>query len=182
MAAPEYVPRPKDDQPRVYESAPWLSDSWYADRPADLEGPQPFGPRLGYPGPDQGYALKLARQFEDKLVLTPGEHATDVIAGCVEIANKRASLFGRAPVIHDLTVAFSLWGFLGEADPELVRLRKRYFQAVGEASHYSERRRVVDVVPVAALKLPLADFAKVIEQDPKRETLFKRRATAASDG
>ena len=27
---------------------------------------------------------------------------------------KRASLFGRAPVVHDLTVAFTLWGFLDD--------------------------------------------------------------------
>src|SRR5690606_35188820 len=119
MAAPEYVPQPKDDAPRTYESPPWRPESWFADRPADLDGPQPYGPRLGYPGPDQGYALKLARRFEGKLVLTPGEDEEDAIIGCVEVANKRASLFGRAPIVHDLTVAFALWGFLSEADPEL---------------------------------------------------------------
>ena len=37
------------------------------------------------------------RQFEGKLVLTPGESEADAIVGCVEIANKRSSLFGRAP-------------------------------------------------------------------------------------
>jgi hypothetical protein len=172
------VPRPKDEQPRVYESPPWRPEPWFADRPADLDGPQPHGPRLGYPGPDQGYALKLAEQFRGKLVLTPGEDEDDAIAGCVEIANKRASLFGRAPVIHDLTVAFTLWGFLAEADPELVRLRKRYFQAIALPAHYSERRRVADVVPIAALKLSPSEFAELVEQDPKREKFFKRRTGA----
>jgi hypothetical protein len=181
MAAPEYVPTPKDDYPRVYESPPWRPEPWFADRPADLEGPQPLGPRMGYPGPDQGYAFKLARHFDDKLVLTPGEDRDDVVAGCVEIANKRASLFGRAPVIHDLTIAFMLWGFLSEADPELVRLRRKYFQTVALPSHYSERRRVADVVPVAALRLSLEAFARAIEQDPKRERLFKRRTRAAAE-
>jgi hypothetical protein len=133
---------------------------------------------MGYPGPDQGYALKLARRFEGKLVLTPGEHEADAIAGCVEVANKRASILGRAPVIHDLTVAFMLWGFLTEADPELVRLRSKYFQAVAHPSHYSERRRIADVVPVAALRMTAAEFAKVVDQDPKREKFFKRRANA----
>ncbi len=175
MAAPEYVPRPKDEHPRVYESPPWRPEPWFSDRPADLAGTQPHGPRLGYPGPDQGYALKLARQFEGKLVLTPGEHEDDAIVGCVEIANKRAALFGRAPVIHDLTMAFRLWGFLTEADPELVRLRRKYFQAVSNPAHYSERRRVADVVPVAALRMTPAEFAKMIDQDPKREKFFKRR-------
>jgi hypothetical protein len=175
MAAPEYVPRPKDDHTRTYESPPWRSDAWFADRPGDLEGLQPHAPRMGYPGPDQGYALKLARQFEGKLVLTPGEHEDDAIAGCVEVANKRASIQGRAPVIHDLTVAFMLWGYLAEADPELVRLRSKYFQAVAHPSHYSERRRIADVVPVAALKMTMAEFAQAVDQDPKRERFFKRR-------
>jgi hypothetical protein len=180
MAAPEYVPNPEHDHSRVYESPPWLPEPWFADRPADLDGPQPLGPRLGYPGPDQGYALKLARHFEGKLVLTPGEDEDDVIAGSVEIANKRASLLGRAPVIHDLKIAFTLWGYLDAADPELVRLRKKYFQAISDPNHYSDRRRVADVVPVAALKLSPEEIAKIAEQDPKRETLFKRRAAAAS--
>ena len=180
MAAPEYVPRPKDDNPRIYESPSWHAEPWFSDRPGDLDGAQPHGPRLGYPGPDQGYALKLARQFEGKLVLTPGEHEKDAIVGCVEIANKRASLFGRAPVIHDLTMALTLWGFLAEADPELVRLRRKYFSAVSNPADYSERRRVADVVPVAALRMTPAEFAQLIDQDPKREKFFRRRNAAPS--
>jgi hypothetical protein len=180
MAAPEYVPQPKDDHPRVYESPPWRAEPWFADRPGDLRGPQPHGPRLGYPGPDQGFALLLARRFEGRLVLGPGEDENDVIAGCVEIANKRASLAGRAPVIHDLTVAFTVWGYLAEADPELVRLRKRYFQAVANPLHYSERRRVVDVVPVAVLQMSPADLQKAVANDPRRERIFKRRSSSGS--
>src|SRR5439155_31489 len=75
---------------------------WKADRPADLRGGQPRGPMFGDPGPDQGYALVLARRFEDRLQLTEGEHREDVVAGCVGVANKRSSLLGRAPVIYDL--------------------------------------------------------------------------------
>ena len=180
MAAPEYVPRPKDDNPRTYESPSWHAEPWFSDRPGDLDGAQPHGPRLGYPGPDQGYALKLARQFEGKLVLTSGEHEKDALVGCVEIALKRASLFGRAPVIHDLTMALMLWGFLAEADPELVRLRRKYFAAVSNPVDYSERRRVADVVPVAALRMTPAEFAQMIDQDPKREKFFRRRNTAPS--
>jgi hypothetical protein len=179
MAAPEYVPKPKDDRPRVYESPPWRPEGWYADRPGDLDGPQPHGPRLGYHGPDQGYILKLARQFEGKLVLTPGEHEEDALAGCCAVANKRASLFGRAPIIHDLTMALTLWGFLAEADPELVRLRKRYFAGVAETHHYMERRRVADVVPVAVLRLTPQALAKACDDDPTREKIFKRRKTAS---
>lgn len=180
MAAPEYVPKPKNEQARSYQSPPWRPEPWLAQRPAELGGSQPKGPRLGYQGPDQGYALKLARRFEGKLVLTPGEDEQDAIAGCVAVANKRASLFGRAPVIHDLTVAFTIWGFLEEADPELVRLRKRYFQGVSQPHHYSERRRIADVVPASTLKLPHDQLRRIAESDPKREKLLRRRQAAES--
>ena len=41
MAAPEYVPRPKAEKSRVYESPPWADDSWYQDRPAEIMTGQP---------------------------------------------------------------------------------------------------------------------------------------------
>ena len=57
---------------------------------------QPKGDLLGSQGPDQGFAIKLARSLEAQLELTKNEHASDVIAGCVAVALKRASAFGRA--------------------------------------------------------------------------------------
>ena len=76
---------------------------------------------LGSAGPDQGYALRLARLMSDQLRLLPGEHLEDVIAGGIEIAMKRAARFGRAPVRADAELAFTLWGFLGDPpDDELV--------------------------------------------------------------
>jgi hypothetical protein len=154
MAAPDYVPRPKAEKARVYESPPWGGDSWMADRPGDLRAGQPLGPRMGYPGPDQGFMLKLVRRFEGQLSLAPGEHEEDAIAGCCAVAMKRSALFGRAPVIHDLTIAFTVWGFLSpQPDPELVKMRKPLFEEVRNPHHYSELRRVVDLVPVAVLKL-----------------------------
>jgi hypothetical protein len=180
MAAPEYVPKPKDESARTYESPQGAPEAWLADRPAELDGPQPHGPRMGYPGPDQGYTLKLVNLFHDKLVLTPGEDAADVIAGCVAVANKRASLAGRAPVVHDLTVAFTIWGYLAEADAELVRLRSKYFRAVSNSHHYSERRRIADVVPAAALQMPVDALMRLADSDPRREKILRRRQPAAT--
>jgi hypothetical protein len=182
MAAPEYVPKPKYEQVHSYESPPWRPEHWFPRRPGELDGPQPRGPRLGHPGPDQGYALKLARRFEGRLVLTPGEDEQDAIAGCVAVANKRASLFGRAPVIHDLTVAFTIWGFLEEADPDLVQLRKRYFQGVAHPHHYTERLRIADLVPVSTLKLPPDQLRRLAVSDPKREKLLGRSEPTAVAG
>jgi hypothetical protein len=166
MAQPDYVPTPTADEPRVYVSPPWRPDSWMADRPAELDGRQPTGPRLGSPGPDQGYALKIAEPFRERLVLTAGESADDALGGCIAIAMRRASIFGRAPTVHDLTVAFSLWGFLGEAPAELTDRRRELFAGVGHLHHYMERRAIVDGAPEELLRLPHAEVAALPSNDP----------------
>src|SRR3954462_15719101 len=102
---------------RAYRSTPRRPERWIADRPGDMDE-QPRGDRLGTPGPDLGYALKLIRQFEGKLHLDPGENTDDVVAGCVAIAMKRASLFGRAPTVHDIRMALTLWGYLDDSPPK----------------------------------------------------------------
>lgn len=152
MAAPDYVPTSPGDDVRSYESPPRRPDSWRADRPGDLGGLHPRGDRLGNPGPDQGYAMTLAGRFADTLHLAEGEHERDALAGACAVALKRASLFGRAPVLHDLTVALTIWGFLGEAPPELVELRRPLFQEVSSAHHYGDQRRIADLVPVEVLR------------------------------
>jgi hypothetical protein len=153
VAAPEYVPQPALPNVRSYTSPPRRAGSWKPDRPGEVTGRQPHGPRLGSPGPDQGYVLVLAHRFEGRLYLTDGEHEADAIAGCVGVALKRAALFGRAPVLHDLTVAFTIWGFLREAPDELVALRKPLFEEVVNPNHYPEQRRIVDMVPAEALRM-----------------------------
>lgn len=155
MAAPEHVPVKPGQQVRTYGSPPRRSDSWLPDRPADFadEHRQPHGDLLGSPGPDQGYALKLARLVEPELCLAEGEHARDALAGIVAIGLKRASLHGRAPVIHDLRVAATLFGYLDPAaDPVLVRLRRELFEEVGHFHHYTELRGIVDLVPADVLR------------------------------
>jgi hypothetical protein len=156
MAAPEYVPLKRvDPAHRSYTSPDYVPDPWRPDRPGELEGGQPRGARLGNQGPDQGFALLLAERFGDRLRLTPGEHADDVIQGCVSIALRRASLFGRAPMVHDLTIAFTIWGFLDDAAPAaLVALRTKAFEGLGHtAHHYDELRRLVDGVSEATLRM-----------------------------
>ena len=151
MAAPEYVPVSLNELPRLKETIP-APGHWKADRPADLRGPgQPRGAKFGNQGPDQGYALTLARRFEDRLQLAEGEHKEDAVAGCVGVATKRASLFGRAPVIYDLELAFTLWGFLGTPPDYLVEFRKPLFE--GARHHYWDQRHIAGVVPDETLRL-----------------------------
>ena len=113
MAAPEYVPVKVTDKARSYESPDHVPAPWTADRPGDLDAlQQPEGRYHGDIGPDQGYALVLVKRFHGRLHLAEHEHEEDAMAGCVAVAMRRASLFRRAPVIHDLDIAFTVWGFL----------------------------------------------------------------------
>ena len=155
MAAPEYVPTDQLARLRAYRSNPRRPEPWLARRPGEIEGEQPRGDRFGSPGPDLGFALKIARTFDDRLHLVDGEDHHDVVGGCVAVAMKRSSLFGRAPVVHDLTVAFTVWGFLDEQPAsELVAERRRRLEGVGHAAHhYVALRDLVDSVPDATLRL-----------------------------
>jgi hypothetical protein len=161
MAAPDYVPVAPGDLPRGSEALP--PDSWKPERPADLRAFQPHGPGFGNQGPDQGYGLKLARRFVDKLVLEPGEHHDDVIAGCLVVGLKRAALFGRAPVIHDFELAFALFGFLDKAPPDLVEWRRRVF--AGAAHHYWQQLSISEVVPDEVVRLTPAEVRDKVSSD-----------------
>jgi len=155
VAAPEHVPTKPAQSVRAYASPPRRPDSWRARRPADFaeDHRQPTGDLLGSQGPDQGYALKLGRLLEPELHLADGEHARDAVAGIVAVGLKRASLLGRAPVMHDLRIAATLFGFLDTApDPELVRLRRERFEEVGHFHHYMELRGIVDMVAADVLR------------------------------
>ncbi|MFQ5558090.1 MAG: hypothetical protein ACE5GB_11360 [Acidimicrobiales bacterium] len=161
MAAPSHVP-PGADTPSIYRSPPHRRGSWVADRPGELVGSrQPSGPALGNQGPDQGFALALAARFEPALVLGAGEHPADVLAGCAVVALRRASLYGRAPVVHDVRLALTLFGFLGEAPDDLVEWRRPLFDEVSNPHHHRAALRVAESVPEAALRTD-ADAVAVV--------------------
>jgi hypothetical protein len=137
------------------------------DRPGDIVGGQPDGPFLGEQGPDQGYGLRLASHLRPKIQLQPGEHADDVIRGCLGVALRRASLYSRAPVIHDFTVAFTIWGYY-DADPpaDLVELRRTMFEGLRHVGHhYMEARAVSDFVPAPTLRMTPAQVAAAYPGD-----------------
>lgn len=157
MTQPSYVPIGEADQVRpalrLEQPRPWV-----ANRPADLRFPvRPGGPNLGSPGPDQGFALRLARRFESQLHLTEGESVEDVLVGCALIAARRSALYGRAPTVHDLTLAFDVWGFRVDAPGDLVALRREAFSSAGH--DYGVQRDLVDRVPEATLRLQADDVA-----------------------
>ena len=125
------------------------------DRPGEILGFQPHGLRRGNPGPDQGFALRIARQLAPSLRMQEGEHVDDAIRGCLGVALRRASLFSRAPVVHDLKMAFKMWGFLDEMPPVgLIEFRRPLFAGLRHVGHhYAEARNIADMVPEATLRL-----------------------------
>ena len=167
MAAPRFSPVPPTDRPRSYGSPDHVPSSWMPDRPGDIEGFQPDGPRLGEPGPDQGFALRIAARLRPKVQLQPGEQIDDVIRGCLGVALRRASMFSRAPVVHDLTIAFTIWGFYDLNPPaELVELRGRMFEGLRLVGHhYTEARIVADLPPDATLRMTPAQVAAAYPAD-----------------
>jgi hypothetical protein len=158
MTQPKYAPiMPKDQVRGAYPLA--TPSGWTANRPADFRpGPHPEQSGLGVPGPDQGYALRLARRLEDRIVLGEGEVEEDAVDGSVAVALRRAALFGRAPVLEDVRLALTLFGFLGGAPPDLVAHRRGLFR--GASHHYWTRRSIADEVPEATLRLTSAGVAE----------------------
>jgi hypothetical protein len=151
VTQPSFVPVVEADQVRrAYQLH--VPSIWTTSRPSELRGTRaPAGSALGTPGPDQGFALKLARRFEDRLVLRGGDTAEDAIWGCTAVAMRRSALFGRAPVIHDLTLAFTLWGFLEGAPADLVTARSPLFRSASH--HYRVQRAIADCVLESTLRL-----------------------------
>jgi hypothetical protein len=161
VTQPSYVPIAEADQVRrAYRLH--VPGAWTQSRPSELRGTgQPTGIRLGSPGPDQGYALKLARRFEDRLALAAGESHEDAVAGCTAVAMRRAAGFGRAPVVHDLTFAFTLWGFLGDPPRDLITARGPLFRSA--AHDYGAQRAIADSVPAETLRMSPQAIAERVE-------------------
>jgi hypothetical protein len=151
VTQPSFVPIVDADQVRpAYRLR--VPNIWTQSRPAELRSAvRPTGSQLGSPGPDQGFALKLARRFEVRLELAAGESSEDAIAGCTAVAMRRCARFGRAPAIQDLAFGFTLWGFLGAAPADLVEARGPLFRSADH--HYKAQRAIADSVGDETLRL-----------------------------
>lgn len=151
MTQPTFVPIAEADQVRPARHL-HVPGTWTASRPADVVGPaRARGRAMGTPGPDSGFAVRLARRFEHELKLTEGESEHDVLCGVALVAAKRAALFGRAPSVYDVKLALNLWGFLDAAPAEAVAFRRAAFSSV---SHdYVAQRQLVDSIPDEDLRL-----------------------------
>jgi len=156
MAAPKHAPA-DERSPRYYHSPDAVPSAWSPERPGVVEGLQPVGERMGAQGPDQGFALTIASRLAPKLSLAEGERPDDAIRGCLGIALRRASMYSRAPVVHDVRLAFTIWGYFDDAPPaELLERRAELFEGVGNVNHhYAEARTIADLVPESTLRMTL---------------------------
>jgi len=154
MAAPKFRPVAPVDEAHYYESPPHVPRAWMPDRAGEIVGFQPSAPLLGNQGPDQGYALRIVERLRPKLVMQAGENIDDAIEGCLGVALRRASIFSRAPVVHDLDIAFTIFGFYDAEPPwQLVDLRRPLFEGLRHTSqHYLEARAVADLPPEETLR------------------------------
>ncbi len=165
MTQPKFAPILPEDEVRDLHKLPPPA-AWYAKRPADFR-PAPAGrqPGRGVAGPDQGYGLLLAERFAGRLVLAKGEHKEDALKGASVLAMKRAALFGRAPVVDDLELALELFGYLGEASPLQVEVRRAAFGGV--AHDYWRCRELADRVPEETLRMTLAAVRERLGASPE---------------
>lgn len=157
MAIPKFTPTDPTDKPRTYSSPDFVPESWKSDRKAEIVGRRQKGNGFGNPGPDQGYVLTLAALVRDRIRVQTGESIDDAIAGSITIALRRASQFGRAPVMADLMIALTIWGWLLDNPPtDLVSHRRKLFAGLANtAHHYAESRVIADMVPDTTFRIPL---------------------------
>ncbi len=161
MTQPSFVHESKSDSVRPTQRLS-VAKPWTQSRVAELSKPgQPSGHYMGYQGPDQGYAISLANSFEEELVTNGPASKHDAITGCVQVALRRASLFGRAPCRTDLEFAFTLFGFIGEAPESLTKARDEWF--AGCDHDYWSQRAIADLVSPEVLKLSLSDLKDKME-------------------
>ena len=123
-----------------------------ANRPGELQpATTPEGAYVGSPGPNQGFALTIARRLGHDAVLSTGEDLHDVEVGVAAIACRRAAMFGRAPSVYDVRHALGVFGYLDTAPSELVEVRRARFSGVGHS--YPLVRTLADSVPASTLAL-----------------------------
>jgi hypothetical protein len=165
MTQPKFAPVAESGEVREAYKLP-VAAEWVSHRPSDYRAAPHVAhrPNTGIPGPDQGYVLYLADRLHHRLQLTDAEHADDVLMGAAMIGLRRASLYGRAPISHDVELALHLFGYLEDVPEELVQARRRLFSGI--AHDYWQQRDLADLVPEATLRLTPALVRDALKANP----------------
>lgn len=134
------IPLGFEDLPRPTPK-PAAPRRWSPERPGEVGSPSemPWGGSFGTPGPDTGFAIRIART---RGVPGPDERRVDAEAAIVAVMAARASAVGRAPTNPDFDVAIDLLGLDSDAG----------FAGLDGIAHDSKRlRRLIADIPRADL-------------------------------
>ncbi len=163
MTQPPYVPVSKGSSLRKFDSLS-LPKSWKLNRPAELSvnrhSAVEQGKQLGTPGPDSGFAMKLARVALEGVTDSSGLSAADIKAAVVAVTIARASLFSRAPVMNDVRFAIASLA-IGSENLGTREVEVRNHLVRGISHDYMKARDLVGRYGVETLKL---DSDKVTPQ------------------
>jgi len=130
-------------------------------RPGAVEGPWPTGPGFGSPGPNIGFAFTLVQRARDRFALAVREHTADAYALVAALAMKRASSFGRAPVVDDVSCGLVVLGYEGPTAESFVEWR---LLIGADAAHdYIRVQAVCDAVAIDDLRQSPARLVEQIE-------------------
>ena len=145
------------DLPRA-EAGPNPERRWTPDRPGDVAGTGvPWGGAFGTPGPDAGYAIKLAAGRG--LILAENEHRADANLAVAAVAAARASLASRGPTKIDLDAAIVILGYDTESDFGAIRAA-----AIAGAAHHPQRiRRLVAGIPMDVVEDTADDLRRRVD-------------------
>ena len=124
MTQPPHVPLQDADRVRPSSLLP-PPRPWYQQRPGEWHGPwRPQGPASGLP--DRTSATVSSWPTASRTGCgCAGRHREDALYGGFVCGGRRAAEFGRAPVIHDMEWAYTLWGYLGGGAGRSGRLAGR---------------------------------------------------------
>ncbi|NNN20046.1 MAG: hypothetical protein HKL84_09385 [Acidimicrobiaceae bacterium] len=151
MSQPNFVTSPKHEGALGLVELP-ASNSWTKPRTGVITPTDRTARHLlGTPGPGQGYALRLIREKDAKIVISEGEEHEDVAVGLSVLVCKRAAAFGRSPISYDIDFLVKFFGFDGTADANLVEFRRMFFKGAGHS--YMVQRQLADAIPESTLKL-----------------------------
>lgn len=151
MPTQDFVFPQKSDSPRHQQNMPEGNEnpvpkSWVADRPGDMENAgKSQGSLFGHAGPNVGYAYTLVAHVFDTLFLSTNEHRHDVEPLLAEISMRRASHFGRAPIMKDVDCAVHLLSYGLELDEGAMNNRVYLITDCGHDEH--KRRSIVNSIP-----------------------------------
>ena len=152
MSTQDFIYPKRIDSPRHDQNMPEGIETpapkvWKAVRPGDSKNKSKAADNklIGHAGPNSGFAMTLAARQSKEFVLASNEHSHDVEVILAEIAMRRASHFGRAPIRADIDFASHLFGFDVQPAKGIEDWRPNLVAGLGHEEHLM--RLIVNSIP-----------------------------------